>query len=105
MLRATAGELDLSNCKVTPSGASIQVRLYAEDPGKNFQPAAGTLTDVHFAPSARVETWIERGTEVSAFYDPLLAKIIVRGSDRADALARLDSALADTRLHGLDTNL
>jgi urea carboxylase len=81
------------------------VRVYAEDPGRNFQPAAGTLTDVHFATSARIETWVERGTEVSAFYDPLLAKIIVEGEDRAEALHRLDVALADTRLHGLETNL
>ncbi|TAG26868.1 MAG: 5-oxoprolinase/urea amidolyase family protein, partial [Verrucomicrobia bacterium] len=81
------------------------VRLYAEDAGKNFQPAAGLLTDVHFPASARIETWVETGSEVSAFYDPMIAKIIVRGTDRADALARLDSALADTRVHGLENNL
>ena len=105
MLLAAAGELDLSGWKPAPQGASIQVRVYAEDPGKNFQPAAGVLTDVHFAPSARIETWVERGTDVTAFYDPLLAKIIVKGRDRAEALHRLDVALADTRLHGLETNL
>ncbi len=105
MLRAAAGELDLSGWKRQAQGASIQVRVYAEDPGKNFQPAAGTLTDLHFATSTRIETWVERGTIVSAFYDPLLAKIIVRGRDRADALHRLEVALADTRLHGLETNL
>ncbi|HVU33688.1 MAG TPA: 5-oxoprolinase/urea amidolyase family protein [Opitutaceae bacterium] len=105
MLRAAAGELDLSTWNPAPTGASIQVRVYAEDPGKNFQPAAGTLTDVHFASAARIETWVERGTAVSAFYDPLLAKIIVRGRDREDALHRLDAALADTRLHGMETNL
>ena len=105
MIRAAAGELDLSAWTPQPNGASIQVRVYAEDPGKNFQPAAGALTDVHFAHSARTETWVERGTEVSAFYDPLLAKIIVKGPDRAEALRRLEAALADTRLHGLETNL
>ena len=105
MLLAAAGELDLSTWQPAPQGASIQVRVYAEDPGRNFQPAAGTLTDVHFATSARIETWIERGTEISAFYDPLVAKIIVKGADRAEALHRLDVALADTRLHGLETNL
>jgi urea carboxylase len=105
MLRAAAGELDLSTWIPAPCGASIQVRVYAEDPGKNFQPAAGILTDVHFAPSARIETWVERGSEISAFYDPLVAKIIVKGRDRAEALHRLDVALADTRLHGLETNL
>ncbi|MEO7414262.1 MAG: urea carboxylase [Opitutaceae bacterium] len=105
MLLAAAGELDLSHWKREATGASIQVRVYAEDPGKNFQPAAGTLTDVHFATSARIETWVERGTEISAFYDPLLAKIIVKGRDRAEALQRLEVALAATRLHGLETNL
>ncbi|MCU0792806.1 MAG: urea carboxylase [Opitutaceae bacterium] len=91
---------------VVPSfGHSIQVRLYAEDPGKNFQPAAGLLTDVHFPKTARIETWVETGSEVSAFYDPMIAKIIVHGSDRADALARLDAALADTRVYGIENNL
>ena len=105
MIRAAAGELDLRTYTPTATGASIQVRLYAEDAGKAFQPAAGTLTDVHFPSSARIETWVETGSEVSAFYDPMIAKIIVRGTDRADALARLDSALADTRVYGLETNL
>ncbi|AHF91956.1 urea carboxylase [Opitutaceae bacterium TAV5] len=105
MIRCAAGELDLSGFVPASQGASVQVRVYAEDPGKNFQPAAGTLTDVHFPPTARIETWVERGSEVSAFYDPLLAKIIVTGRDRADALARLEETLAVTRLHGLETNL
>jgi urea carboxylase len=105
MIRAAAGELDLRDYAPSATGASIQVRLYAEDAGKNFQPAAGTLTDVHFPSSARIETWVETGSDVSAFYDPMIAKIIVCGTDRADALARLDSALADTRVYGLETNL
>ena len=105
MIRAAAGELDLRAYTPSATGASIQVRLYAEDAGKNFQPAAGTLTDVHFPKTARIETWVETGSEVSAFYDPMIAKIIVRGTDRSDALARLDSALADTRVYGLENNL
>ena len=105
MIRAAAGELDLRTYTPVANGASIQVRLYAEDAGKNFQPAAGTLTDVHFPTSARIETWVETGSEVSTFYDPMIAKIIVKGTDRADALARLDSALADTRVYGLENNL
>ncbi len=105
MIRAAAGELDLRTYTPTACGASIQVRLYAEDAGKNFQPAADTLTDVFFPKTARIETWVETGSEVSAFYDPLIAKIIVKGSDRADALARLDAALADTRVYGLENNL
>jgi urea carboxylase len=106
MVRQAAGELgSLAAFRARPSGASIQVRLYSEDPGKNFQPAAGVLTEVHFPAAARIETWIERGAEVSPFYDPLLAKIIVRGSDRTEALARLAEALAETRVYGLETNL
>jgi len=105
MIRAAAGELDLRDYTPSATGASIQVRLYAEDPGKAFQPSAGTLTDVHFPKTARIETWVETGSEVSAFYDPMIAKIIVKGTDRADALARLDAALADTRVYGLENNL
>ncbi len=106
MVKQASGELgSLENFRPQPRGASIQVRLYSEDPGKNFQPATGILTDVYFSPEARIETWVERGTEVSPFYDPLLAKIIVRGADRTEALARMSTALAGTRVHGLETNL
>ena len=106
MVRQAAGELGpLAGFRAQPSGAAIQVRLYSEDPGKNFQPATGVLTEVRFPPSARVETWIERGTEVSPYYDPLLAKIIVKGAVRSEALARLAEALAGTQVQGLETNL
>jgi urea carboxylase len=106
MVRQAAGELgSLAGFKAKPRGAAIQVRLYSEDPGKNFQPATGLLTGVHFPAAARIETWVASGTEVSPFYDPLLAKIIVRGTDRAEALGRLRLALAETQAHGLETNL
>ncbi|MFZ2987385.1 5-oxoprolinase/urea amidolyase family protein, partial [Ideonella sp.] len=89
-------------------GASIQVRLYAEDPARQFQPCAGLLTEVSFPPAdtgVRIETWVDRGSEVSPHYDPMVAKLIVTGVDRADAVARLQQALADTRLAGIETNL
>lgn len=105
MVRTAAGELDLRSWIPRPSGASIQVRVYAEDPQRNFQPAAGTLSEVYFPSSIRVETWVESGDEVSPYYDPMLAKIIAWGRDRAEALARLGAALADTRIYGLETNL
>src|SRR6218665_198531 len=89
----------------TPRGAAIEVRLYAEAPARNFQPSAGLLTDVHFAPEARTETWVASGSQVSAHYDPLLAKLIVTGADRADAVRKLQAALAATRLAGIETNL
>ncbi|MGC4074167.1 MAG: urea carboxylase [Nibricoccus sp.] len=105
MVKQAAGELDLSKFRRASSGASIQVRLYSEDPGKNFQPSTGTLTEMTFPRGARIETWIARGSEVSPFYDPMIAKIIVRGADRTEALARLEQALADTHVSGLETNL
>jgi len=86
-------------------GASIQVRIYAEDPARNFTPTTGLLTQVRFAPGARIETWIEDGTEVTPHYDPLLAKIIVSGADRAAAVAALRRALNDTRIDGIESNL
>ena len=88
-----------------PRGASIQVRLYAEDPARNFQPSAGLLTEVRFAADARVETWVATGSEVPSHYDPMIAKLIVTGVDRADAVRKLQAALADTRLSGIETNL
>ncbi len=103
MVRQAAGELG-ELIAPAPRGASIQVRLYAEDPGKNFLPCSGKLTHVDLPQDARVDGWIETGTEVTPFYDPMLAKIIVTGSDRADALAKLRRALADTRVYGIETN-
>jgi len=91
--------------KPKAKGHSIQVRLYAEDPGKNFQPSAGLLTAVQFEPNTRVETWVERGTEVTPYYDPLLAKVIVRGTNRTQCLAKLRQALDKTELAGIETNL
>jgi urea carboxylase len=105
MVREAAGELDLSGFKADPKGASMQVRLYAEDPGKDFQPAAGVLTEVAFPADARIETWVERGAAVPPFYDPMVAKIIVKGSDRAEALSKMQQVLANTRVAGIETNL
>ncbi|WP_448207003.1 urea carboxylase [Azospirillum sp. sgz302134] len=106
MIRQAAGEpLPLEEHKGTARGASIQVRVYAEDPGRNFRPCSGILTEAKFPEDARVETWVEQGSEVTPFYDPLVAKIIVRGTDRADALAKLRDALARCRLSGIETNL
>jgi urea carboxylase len=90
---------------VRAAGHAIQVRLYAEDPSRNFRPSSGPLSSVVLPEGPRVDTWIETGAEVSAFYDPLLAKIIVHGRTRAGALASLEAALAGTRVHGIETNL
>jgi urea carboxylase len=90
---------------VLPPVFSMQARIYAEDPAKDFQPSAGRLTHVEWPPNARVETWVEPGTEVTPYYDPMLAKIIVRGASRAEALERLRTALAQCRIAGIETNL
>ncbi len=106
MVRLAAGTLPpLASLQPVTSGASIQVRVYAEDPGKNFQPCAGLLTAVDFPATARIETWVDAGSEVTPFYDPLLAKIIVRAGTRATALQSLRDALEHTRIAGIETNL
>jgi urea carboxylase len=88
-----------------PQGAAIEARLYAEDPAQDFRPQAGLLTEVRFPPHIRVESFIAAGTEVTPFYDPLLAKIVVDGKDRQAAVKALQAALADTSLCGIETNL
>jgi urea carboxylase len=104
MLKLARGD-DFALHVPTPQGASIQVRLYAEDPARNFQPCAGGLTEVVFPADARIETWVATGSEVPPHYDPMIAKLIVTGRDRFDAVAKLQAALAATRLGGIETNL
>ncbi len=106
MVRLAAGDLPaLHTLAASPRGVSIQVRLYAEDPARQFQPSAGLLTEVHFPSDARVDSWIERGTDVPPWYDPMLAKLIVTADTREQALGQLAKALDDTRLAGIETNL
>lgn len=88
-----------------PKGHSIQVRLYAEDPIKNFQPSAGLLTSVKFDAQSRVETWVETGSNVSPFYDPMIAKIIVTAGDREQAIIAMQNSLSNTEIAGIETNL
>jgi urea carboxylase len=107
MVRTAAGEPpDLSAYRsLQPQGHAIEVRVYAEDPARDFKPSAGLLTEVELPSDVRVDGWIERGTEVSAFYDPMLAKLIVHGADRPAAIAALSKALASSRIAGIETNL
>ncbi|OBA89756.1 acetyl/propionyl-CoA carboxylase subuit alpha [Mycobacteriaceae bacterium 1482268.1] len=96
-------------------GYSIEARLYAEDPAKGWQPQAGSVhrfqvpnTTTHFGMldglGVRVDTGIEDGSEVSVFYDPMLAKIISYAPSRQQAAGLLADALARTRIHGVRTN-
>ncbi|MGE4482100.1 5-oxoprolinase/urea amidolyase family protein [Acidocella sp.] len=88
-----------------PQGAAVEVRIYAENPGNNFAPSSGTLTAFNPGPGLRVDTWVETGTEVSAFYDPMLAKFIATGATRAEALENLRINLARSEIFGIETNL
>lgn len=104
MIRVAANE-PLRLSAAAPAGAAIQVRLYAEDPARGFRPSSGLLTRACFAGEARVDTWVEDGTTVTPYYDPLLAKIIVAGADRRAAVSKLKRALQNTEIAGIETNL
>lgn len=106
MLRVAADEpIDWARLAQAPQGAAMEVRIYAENPLKNFQPSPGVLTEVAFPPDVRIDTGVTTGSEVSAFYDPMIAKLIVHGPTREAALEKLQTALNATRLHGIATNL
>jgi urea carboxylase len=110
MLRLASGEpLDLSAEResLQAHGHAIQVRIYAEDPYKQFQPSPGLLSYVEFpkGEGVRVDTWIESGIEVPPYFDPMLAKVIVHAGGRAQALSLLSDTLAKTQLYGSETNL
>jgi len=110
MVRTAGGQPpDLSRIPA-PRGHAIEVRVYAEDPAREFRPSAGQITALRFPEcfpesGVRVDSWIETSSEVTAFYDPMLAKLIVHGTDRADAVARLERALDQTEIAGIETNV
>jgi urea carboxylase len=106
MIRTAAGDPpDLAAHRHVARGHAIQARLYAEDPARNFRPSSGLLTRVKLPEGIRVDGWVDTGTEVSAFYDPMLAKVIARGEDREAARLALMRALAGARIDGIETNL
>ncbi|MGY4927596.1 5-oxoprolinase/urea amidolyase family protein [Streptomyces sp. 900105755] len=105
MLRLARGETGVVRDPGTPRGHAVEARVYAEDPSREHRPSAGLLTRVEFPDGVRVDGWVETGTEVTTSYDPMLAKVIAYGADRAEALRRLDEALARTRVDGIETNL
>lgn len=91
-----------------PSGHAIQARVYAEDPGRDFQPSPGLLTAVAFpaadGKSLRIDTWVEAGCEIPPYFDPMIAKVISWAPSREQARVALDAALGDTLLYGVETN-
>jgi acetyl-CoA/propionyl-CoA carboxylase biotin carboxyl carrier protein len=105
-LRIAAGEpLGIEQSQVRFSGHAIEARLYAEDPAAGFLPATGRVVAVQWPAGVRIDTGLREGDEVTERYDPLLAKLIVHGPDRAAALAAMQRALSETRLLGVRTNL
>jgi urea carboxylase len=106
MIRTAAGKPpDLRAHVHRPRGHAIQARVYAEDPARHFRPSSGLLTRVELPLDLRVDGWIETGTEVSAFYDPLLAKVIAHADTREAAIDKLRDALDDAHIDGIETNL
>jgi len=111
MVKLSAGKLgDIRALRqgLKSTGHAIQVRVYAENPTRDFQPSAGLLSEVYF-PEAdnkalRIDSWIESGIEVSAYFDPMLAKVIVYSNHREQALKELSDVLAQCRIHGVETN-
>ncbi|MFE5409846.1 acetyl/propionyl/methylcrotonyl-CoA carboxylase subunit alpha [Microbacterium sp. NPDC056569] len=105
-LRIAAGEpLAFSQDDVHLDGHAIEARVYAESPERGFLPATGEVLAWRPAEGVRTDSAVETASLVTADYDPMIAKVIAHGTDRADALARLDAALAATVVLGLDTNL
>ncbi|WP_101851018.1 ATP-binding protein [Kocuria flava] len=106
-LRAAAGQpLTLAQEDVVLTGHAAEARVYAEDPASGFLPTAGTVLALEEAagPGIRVDSALAEGLVVGPDYDPMLAKVIARGADRAQALDRLDAALASTVVLGVGTN-
>jgi len=109
MIRVAAGErLPMAQADVTLTGWALETRVYAEDPFRNFLPSIGRL--VRYQPpedrsGGRVDTGIEEGSEVSMFYDPMIAKLVTYGDDRAMAIDRMADALDAYYIRGVSHNI
>jgi acetyl-CoA carboxylase biotin carboxylase subunit len=107
-IRIAAGEhLKFDQRNIQPRGHAIECRITAEDPARDFQPTTGLIERLILpgGPGVRVDTHIYAGYNVPPYYDSLLAKIIVWGKDRKEAITRMSRALSETDIRGLATNL
>ena len=109
MVRAAAGDTAFVHAAAAEppvaNGHTIEARVYAEDPARDFVPSPGLVTEASWPDHVRVDTWVRHGTEVPPFYDPLLAKIVVHGATRAAAVDAMHDALTRTTVRGIETNL
>lgn len=99
-LLVASGE-KLPALNTTPKGHSVEARIYAEDPSKMFVPQPGKITRLQWpaaSDTVRIETGVVEGSEVTPYYDPMIAKVVTHGSDRADAIAKMDQLLASVDL-------
>jgi acetyl-CoA/propionyl-CoA carboxylase biotin carboxyl carrier protein len=106
-LRVAAGDkLSFAQQDIRVSGHAIEFRLYAESPARGFAPTTGKALALRWpeAPGVRVDSGIIQGQSITSAFDPMLAKLIVHGGDRAEAIARADAALARFALLGCETN-
>ena len=108
-IRIAAGEpmTCAERAPFTPYGHAIEFRINAEDPDNAFMPSPGTITKFTLpgGPGIRVETYLEEGSRISPFYDSLIAKLIVWGYDRAEAIARAKRALEEIQIEGVKTTI
>jgi acetyl-CoA carboxylase biotin carboxylase subunit len=103
---ASGEELKLRQKDIKFYGHSMEVRINAENPDKNFIPCPGTITELHIpgGNGVRVDTAIYSGYKVPQNYDSMLAKIIVHGKDRNESIAKMKSSIAELVIEGIDTN-
>jgi acetyl-CoA/propionyl-CoA carboxylase biotin carboxyl carrier protein len=105
-LRVADGQpLPLAQEDIAASGHAIECRIYAEDPEDNFRPSPGQAVAVRWPPGVRVEAAFDEAGAVPASYDPMIAKLVTEGRDRAIALRRLHEAVRATSVLGVSTNL
>jgi acetyl-CoA carboxylase biotin carboxylase subunit len=107
MIRIARGEAISFADAPPPRGHAVECRIYAEDPAKSFAPCPGLITHLRWpqGPGIRVDAGVEAGDRVPLDYDPMLAKIVAHGADRAEALARMRRALLETRVEGIQTSV
>ena len=102
---AAGGKLPMQQKDLQITGHAIEARLYAEDPQQDFLPMAGQLTHLAFPSACRIDSGVIANDMISAFYDPMLAKVIVFGQNRRAAIDKMGQSLAAIEIAGIKTNL